>query len=809
MISITCLADGELIQPAIEKKIDQLLSGMTLEQKVGQMVQGEIKHVSPADVRRYGLGSILNGGGSFPGGDRNATPADWVALADRYFLASTDTSKGNAGIPIIWGTDAVHGHNNVIGATLFPHNIGLGAADDADLLRRIGEVTAKEVAATGLDWIFAPTVAVVKDNRWGRTYEGYSNRPDIVANYADNVVEGIQSTGMIATAKHFIGDGGTLRGIDQGDTMLSLDRLLEQHGQGYVEAIDAGVLTVMASFNSWNGSKVHGNKTLLTDVLKNDMGFDGFVVSDWNGIGQVDGCSNASCPQAINAGVDMIMAPEDWKALIHNIVDQVHSGEISRARIDDAVRRILRVKFISGVMDAPQPSKRDFAKTPELVGSDAHRAVAREAVRKSLVLLKNNDSLLPLNPAQHILVTGSAADDIGRQSGGWTISWQGTGNQNSDFPGGSSIFQGIKEVVSQAGGRVTLSEKMPADDRPDVAIVVFGETPYAEGQGDLMTLDLDKAHDKDIRRLQALHAEGIPVVAVFITGRPMWVNNQINNSDAFVAAWLPGSEGAGVADVLFADASGQPRYDFEGRLSFDWPNKELNAEDFTLPVDKTLFAYGYGLDYQSPAENLAALDEQPVGFQKSIDVTVFKRGTHQPWKLYLGDNSDWFREVVDSTAESATGAVSITAKDFRVQEDSRQITWHGKRNSPAQVYWQSEEPLDLSQLKDADGALSVVFRLDRRLRGDAELRMDCGWPCKASFDFGDILKYVPENQWQRLSVPLSCFVESELDIEKVNTPLLLSVDGSLQLTIAEVAVLESPPQDSIIDCAEGTGLAGK
>lgn len=802
-----CSAQDESEKPEVERKIDAFLEQMTLEQKVGQMVQGEIKSVTPEDVLKYGLGSVLNGGGSFPNGDRHAEPADWLALADSYFLASKDTSGGNAGIPIIWGTDAVHGHNNVIGATLFPHNIGLGAANDPALVRRIGEITAQEVLATGIDWIFAPTVAVVKDNRWGRTYEGYSSQPDIVVRYAGEIVKGIQSNGAIATAKHFIGDGGTSRGIDQGDTVMPLEQLLDEHGRGYVESINAGVFTVMASFNSWNGEKVHGHKHLLTEVLKNQMGFQGFVISDWNGVGQVNGCSNDSCPQAINAGVDMIMAPEDWKALLQNTVRQVKSGEIPMARIDDAVRRILRVKFLAGAMDSPRPSQRAEATQSQFIGQAEHRTVAREAVRKSLVLLKNNDQLLPLDPRKNILVTGSGADSISRQSGGWTITWQGTGNQNSDFPNGSSIYQGVKEAVRTAGGRATLSEDASFEEKPDAAIVVFGELPYAEGEGDRVSLALSKIHQGDYQLMQALQAAEIPVVSVFLTGRPLWVNREINASDAFVVAWLPGSEGAGVADVLFTDPNGEVRYDFLGRLSFDWPGKDLNVENSNLPVKESLFAYGYGLNYADDTDDLEMLDEQPVGFEKSNDLIVFKRGTRQPWKLFLGDESNWAREVLDSTAVSDASVIRLEAKDYQVQEDARQLTWQGEADTAAQVYWQSDKPVDLTPLRDAGGVLSLVYRIDQPLNGRTELRMDCGWPCKAALRIDSILMEASPDEWQRLSIPLDCFVANGLDVERVDTPFLLSLTGSLQLTLAEVSFLESAPEDSAVDCSQLESLS--
>src|SRR5260221_217423 len=405
--------------PRIEARIADLLRHLTVEQKVAQMVQADIRSVTPEDVKTCRLGSVLNGGGAFPGGNKHATVADWVALADRYYDASMDSSEGAPPIPVIWGTDAVHGHNNVIGATLFPHNIGLGAAHDPDLIQRIGEVTAREVAATGIDWTFAPTVAVVRDNRWGRSYEGYSQRPDIVRAYAGRMVQGLQGTPgtptfldishVVAAAKHYIGDGGTDRGIDRGDNLSSEQELFDIHGQGYVAAIQAGVQTVMASYNSWQGSKLHGQHHLLTDGLKTRMGFDGLVVSDWDGIDEVQGCSKDRCSQAVNAGIDLFMVPEQWHAFLQNTVAQVRAGDIPESRIDDAVTRILRVKLRAGLFEKGRPSSRPLGNRLALVGAPEHRAGAREAVRKSLVLLKNSDGLLPLRRRINVLVAGDGA----------------------------------------------------------------------------------------------------------------------------------------------------------------------------------------------------------------------------------------------------------------------------------------------------------------------------------------------------------------------------------------------------------------
>jgi beta-glucosidase len=581
---------------------------MTLEQKVGQMVQAEIQSVTPADIRQYHLGSVLNGGGSHPDGSRAASAADWLAFADAFYDASMDTTDGGVAIPVIWGTDAVHGNSNVRGATLFPHNVGLGATRDPDLIERIGEVTALEIAATGIDWDFAPTVAVVRDDRWGRTYEGYSEDPEIVRQYAGRMVTGLQgrasspeflsTSRVLASAKHFLGDGGTDGGVDQGDNLASEQQLLDIHAQGYLSALEAGVQTVMATFNSWRGQKVHGSRYLLTEILKQRLGFDGFVIGDWNAHGQLPGCTNESCPEAINAGVDMIMVPQDWKAFFESTLRQVRTGEIDESRIDDAVLRILRVKARAGLFTKGRPSARRFAGDQSLVGAPDHRRVARQAVRRSLVLLKNTGGLLPLRRDQRVLVAGDGADNIPKQSGGWTVTWQGTETTNEDLPGATSIFAGVDAAVSAGGGRAMLSVDGSFAERPDVAIVVFGEDPYAEFEGDLESLSFSARYGEPLQLLRRLKAQNIPVVSVFLSGRPLWVNPELNASTAFVAAWLPGSEGGGVADALFRDNEGEVNFDFTGKLSYSWPidpsQATLNRHD---PEYEPLFPYGFGLTY--------------------------------------------------------------------------------------------------------------------------------------------------------------------------------------------------------------------
>ena len=791
----------------VEQRVATILAGMSVEQKVGQMIQPEIKFVSPSDVKKYHIGSILNGGGSFPGERKNSAIQDWVDLADAYYNASVDTSNGGTGIPVIWGTDAVHGHNNVIGATLFPHNIGLGAANDPQLLRQIGEVTAREVAVTGIDWIFAPTVAVVKDNRWGRTYEGYSSDAALVKAYAGEIVKGIQGepgelaadpSKVVATAKHWIGDGGTYRGVDQGNTILDLEQLLELHGQGYLSALDADVQSVMVSFNSWNGRKLHGHKQLITDVLKEQLAFDGLVVSDWDGVGQVEGCTTENCPQAINAGIDLIMVPQGWKNLITNTLAQVKSGVIPMARIDDAVSRILRIKIRAGLFEKGAPSTRMLAGEADIIGSADHRAVARDAVRKSLVLLKNKNQLLPLKGEQHILITGDGADNIGKQNGGWTITWQGTENKNSDFPGATSIYAGLKQAVENNGGSVELSADDSWVKKPDVAVVVFGEEPYAEGVGDIESLVYRDGYKADLDLLKSLKAKNVPVVAVFLTGRPLWMNAELNSSDAFVVAWLPGSEGVGVADVMVADNAGKARYDFTGRLSFDWPNSELDGEIISAPVSDFLLTRGQGLSY-GDAEIIAEnLNTTPLMDASKAARVVFSGSARPPFKTYVGDSSNWQKLVQGNKSSTAFGDLTVTTVDGAVQEDSRLVEWKGGRES--QFYFQSEAGVDLSKLRDEDAALVMIVKIDKKPKGNVTLRMDCGWPCTGGLNITRILRAIPEGQPVRLGVKLSCFEKVGVNLSKVNSPFVLVSSKEFALTIADVRVTKDISEKSLIGC---------
>jgi beta-glucosidase len=794
------------VDDKLEAKIRDLLETMTVEEKVGQIVQGDLGSVTPADLRRYRLGSVLAGGNSDPGGRYNAAPAEWLALADAFYKASMDTSAGGKAIPVLLGIDAVHGHNNAVGATLFPHNIGLGAANDPQLLRKIARATAIELRSTGFEWTFAPTLTVPRDDRWGRTYEGYSENPALVASYAREVVEGLQGVvgsanfldgqHVAASAKHFIGDGGTDGGRDTGNTLVSEAELRDIHGAGYGPALQAGTQTVMASFSSWNGRKMHGNRELLTDVLKGQMGFDGFVVGDWNAQGKVPGCTNESCPAAVIAGVDMIMAPDSWKGFYTNTVAQVKSGTIPMARLDDAVTRILRVKFRLGLFEAGLPSKRPLGGKFKYLGSAEHRQLARTAVRKSLVLLKNNGQLLPLNPASHVLVAGDGANDMGKQSGGWTLSWQGTGNTRADFPNAQTIWEGIRETTERAGGVAKLSIDGSYEDKPDAAIVVFGEEPYAETPGDIPNLAYKPGKEKDLQLLRRLRAAGIPVVAVFLSGRPMSVNREINASDAFVAAWLPGSEGGGIADVLFAGAHGKPAFDFTGRLSYSWPRRAsqspLNAGQ---PGYDPQFALGTGLSYGAPYE-LSALVEDTDAAAFSEPGVYFAKGVYAPgWGLMLA-GADNAAQRITSLPASVSGAITVSATDHLAQEDARRLLWSGK--AAGRVWLGAEQAVDLTQAGVNMDWLVLTLRIDTPPLAALDLGLACGDTCTARMPIKDALLNLPRAEWTRLGIPRACFAQVGTDLSQVLKLFELRTAGKFEVSISRIAM--GSEFDHALDC---------
>ncbi len=600
---------------ADEAFIRRLVAGMTLEQKVGQMTQPNIWAVTPDDVRRYYLGSILNGGGAWPNNRKHASVADWLALSQRYYDASMSTDMPIK-IPVIWGTDAIHGHNNVYGATIFPHNIGLGAAHDPALLMRIGRATARAVRATGITWVFAPAVAVAENPRWGRTYESYSSDPAIVRSYAEAIVRGLQGDlkggdDVLANPKVWIGDGATFHGKEQGEIRASEAHLISVQAAGFYGALKGGAQTVMASYASWTDTaanrpwgKTHGNRYLLTDVLKKRLGFEGFVVSDWNAIEQIPGCTKAHCPQAINAGIDLVMVPDDWKEFITNTVADVRSGAIPMARIDDAVSRIVRAKLRGGLFDG---SPATGPHPPASAISDAaSRELAREAVRKSLVLLKNERSALPLSRSGRVLVVGAGANTMSKQTGGWSLTWQGNDNSNADFPNGETILGAIRKALGPGQVDYSPDGKGVDPSRYRAIVAVAAEGGYAEGDGDISfpaTMRHSARYPADLAALDRVAGKGVPVVTILLSGRTVSANDLINRSDAFIAAWLPGTAGQGIADLLFAARKGGPAYDFSGRLSFDWPAGDC------LRSGEIQFRRGYGLTYRHPAR----IGRLPVG----------------------------------------------------------------------------------------------------------------------------------------------------------------------------------------------------
>lgn len=778
-------------------RAQQIVQQMSVEQKVGQVIQAEIRDISPSEVRKYAIGSILNGGGSHPRGRKNASILDWVELADEYFEAGVELEDGTQIAPI-WGTDAVHGHNNVMGATLFPHNIGLGAGDDLELVEKIAAATAREVRATGIDWIFAPTVAVAQDYRWGRTYESFHSEADRVSAFGAAVVRGFEGEGVLGTAKHFIGDGATRAGVDQGDVRGSLESLASIHSEAYEGAFKASVPTVMASFNSISGKKIHGSKRALTDYLRGDLGFAGMVVSDWNGVGQVADCTNASCAQAFNAGIDMIMVPHDWREFRRNMLEQVASGAILMSRLDEAVTRIISMKLRYGLIDGQRPSERSTETLKASVGSEAHRRLARDAVRKSLVLLKN-DKVLPIDASARVAVVGEGADNISMQSGGWSLTWQGRENNNDDFPGATSIRHGIKEALTAASGEVVTDSR---DMTVDVAIVVFGEQPYAEGQGDVGTLVLRHGDYDSLRLMRVYREHNIPVVAVFISGRPMWVNREINLANAFVAAWLPGSEGGGIADLLVANADGTPRYEFTGKLPFDWPMHEVNAMDETLPVDVFAFKAGFGLTTRTEAATARLPEElikQSLGDSESV---IFRGGTQRPWANYVGDPSNWLVPVSAASVNGAGNDIQVTNIDVQKQEDARLVRWTGAGQFDSQFFWKTpnDRGVDFTEVSKNGGALSVVLNLTDSPAGKVSLRMDCVWPCSGRLDITKLLKRLPTDQWVRLSFPLACFEEAGVDMGSVNAPFVLVSSRKMTVSVFDVAIVNAPDPDSVVRC---------
>jgi beta-glucosidase len=719
----------------VEARVKDLLSRMTLDEKVGQMIQAERHTATADDVRNYYLGSILSGGGNVPIPN---TPTGWCDMIDNYQRGAMATRLQ---IPFIYGVDAVHGHNNLSGATIFPHNIGLGAANDENLVYRIGQITAKEVRSTGAHWTFAPCIAVPQNEKWGRTYEGFSENTDIVTRLGVAATEGLQGENyvtdltkndkILSCIKHFIGDGATTNGVDASDAVLTEAEIREKYLPPYIEAIKAGARTLMASFSSINGLECHGNKRLLTDILKNELKFDGFVVSDYEAIKDIDKVNFRNCvKESVNAGVDMYMEPKLWKTIITHLKDLVGTGEVPLSRIDDAVSRILRVKFQLGLFEKPYADRSLMAS----VGSTDHRAVAREAVRKSLVLLKNDNKVLPLpKSGKKIFVAGKNADDMGNQCGGWTITWQG---KSGNITQGTTILQGIKSAVS-SGTTVTYNLNGSGAQGHDVAVVVVGETPYAEGKGDKTDLSLTA---DDIQTINNVKSAGIPMVVVLISGRPMIVTDQIKDSAAFVAAWLPGTEGNGVSDVLFGG------YDFTGKLPMSWPSS--NAQ---IPVNEgdgktPLYPLGYGLKmkadegyklsgYVSP--DFAAAYQTAAPLKQGFNVEVVGK------QISTATDINGYFEIKELPANTSGYTLKISKAGYLTRTISNIVLSSDKvlasQSGPVPI-WVGDLPKngisdDAINMSDVI-TLAMVFNA---VKGDARYSVDYDFNLDDSINMSDII----------------------------------------------------------------------
>jgi beta-glucosidase len=697
---------------AIEERVEDLLGRMTLDEKVGQMIQGERGSDNILDnISTYHLGSVLSGGGSTPYPD---TPENWM---DMYDSLQSRAMSTRLGIPIIYGIDAVHGHNNAYGAVIFPHNIGLGCTRDSSLAEETGRITAMEVSATGLDWTFSPCIAVARDERWGRTYEGFGETPELVKIMGPAIVRGYQgdtlanSSSILACAKHYIADGGTTNGIDRGNAEIDEETLRAIHLPGYIKAIENDVGSIMISFNSWNGVKCHGNYYLIDTLLKQELGFEGFVVSDWNGIDQLEGSYANKVETAINAGIDMAMEPFSYENFYNTLKNLVEQGNVDTNRINDAVRRILRIKFKMGLFEKPYADRSLL----DSIGTEAHRAVAREAVRKSLVLLKKKDGILPLPKENiHIFLAGEHADNLGYQCGGWTISWQGL---SGDITDGTTIWEAIQEAAPSAD--FTYSRGGTSiDTTADVAVVAIGETPYAEILGDRYNLTLPVSQINLIRNIKNT---GLPVVVILISGRPLIIESIIPYSDAIIAAWLPGTEGNGITDVLFGD------YNPSGLLSHSWP---ASMEDIPInlgdPEYEPLFEYGYGITDLSDSPESSA----PIFYSAAVDSTgnkilvSFNKNMAEPENAsseFIIDQNSINNISVGSieTASHDSTMFVLTLSETIQEGDNITITYSGESVyskdggqlepfGPEKVYNRLDEPAGITEEKNTNSTHQLI-----------------------------------------------------------------------------------------------------
>ncbi len=824
--------------PDLERRVRAILDQMTLEEKVGQMIQPELAQVTPDEVRDFKIGSALNGAGVWPGGKRHATVADWVGLIESYWTAADDAYRERPfRIPFVWATDAVHGNNNVYGATIFPHNIGLGAAGDPDLLRRIGAATAREISAVGMDWTFAPTVTTPRDRRWGRYYEGYSEDPELVATYAREMVLGLQGEGqsfgesgrVLATLKHWVADGGTVFGADRGTAVCTETNLRNVHAPGFFAGIEAGAQAVMVSFSSWDNpanydhspdvgppynDKIHGSRYLVTDVLKDAIGFDGIVISDWDAHREIAGCAPGNANYAVNAGIDVLMVAERqyWREVRDNLIRGVHEGDVPLARIDDAVARMLRVKLRHGLWERPRPRARLAAGAAAELGSPGHRALSREAVRKSLVLLKNARGVLPLSRTARILVTGSGADDIQKQTGGWTLTWQGDDVELGDLPGAQTVAMAVKEVIGVE--RCTVDPRLSSADITghDVALMVIGEDSYAEMRGTIKpwrTLEyagLKSSYADDVRILRSLRRRGINVVTILFTGRPLYVTEEINLSDAFVVAWLPGPEGGGITDVLFVPGPSSPVQDFQGRLVNTWPRRRdsmavnripPHIPDYVVPAEELapdgphtpLFPYGYGLSLGDAGDiGMLPIDESrdtthppPAG----PPIRLLGDGADDGYRFYLCGHNTWAGVEVSPHGVTSTQIARTAPLVGPGGGGGLTLRFLGEA---AFLYAKAIDgrPRDLRGYHIAGGRLSLELRVVGQPDEPIYLACHDDFPAQAGLDLRPRLAHCDPETWQVLDIPLAELIDIGMDLRNVDVPFMLYTEGRTELDLATV-----------------------
>lgn len=826
----------------VEAFVESILSQMTLEEKVGQMIQPDIRDVTPEEAGQYKLGSVLNGGGAWVDDNKQASSQQWVALLDQFWEALESAYADRPfRVPYLWGTDAVHGHNNIYRATVFPHNIGLGAANDVDLIHRIARATATEICVTGMDWTFAPTVATPRNLRWGRTYEGYSEDPEIVYRYAPAVVAGLQGNAetlrsdqkVLSNVKHWVGDGGTLQGTDRGRNEYSEELLRNLHAAGYISGLEAGAQIVMASFSTWENAanydhspvigevynnKLTGSRYLITDILKQQMGFDGFVISDWNAHAEVSRCSLNDANYAINAGIDVIMATgsSDWREVYRNILQGVRTHAIAQARIDDAVRRILRVKVRAGLWQKPKPSQRSLAGRDELLGCAEHRALAREAVRKSLVLLKNRNALLPLSRNSRILITGSACNDMQKQTGGWTLTWQGNENSREDFPGAETLAEAIQGLVGPDKAVVDPNPELASIREAEVAIVVIGEDPYAEMFGDIKAghslaySRIKRKYGEDLTLLKRLHDSGIPIVTVLYSGRPLYVNEEMNLSDAFIAAWLPGTEARGMTDLLFQAGDGEVQNDFSGRLSYSWPNRPdsdavnqlaRSIPDYQCPAceqhpegeHRPLFGIGYGLRFaeaQSSPDVLPLFEESDTSRNRPDSPWVlFGQSAEGDCSLLVSTEPDTPGTPVSSNSPTALPGLLIKPCDYLLQQDARSLAFSESGRTLELSILSDDGTLDWSGHALKGAQLCISLRFYSAIPDDLTLLVRGPAGVIGQRPLADCLQTRADPEWQQIRLPLLDLQANSRVFGEVVVPFSLTTTTACRFDLGQVSLV--------------------